>query len=185
MNGKIVGRQKPVHSSASRGITKEQNIRSSEDQNFSNSPISISHLSSRNWKKFSENVSSLGVVRKNHLKPRSVRVAAVDSGLRNGLMPLSSKGGRLRHGAVVAADEGNNVLLRYEALGLGKAHIGFSLMVSNDDLDLGSLEVGKPLIFREGKIEIMFVVDYFLGKLDRISELLAGGGSRPGELMLP
>ena len=66
------------------------------------------------------------------------------------------------------ADEGADLVLGDQALGLGAALLRIALVVGEHQADLGAAEAGKPGVLRQRQIEIMDVVDDVGRRFERV-----------------
>ena len=86
------------------------------------------------------------------------------------------------HRALIGADDGAHLLLRDQALGFGAALLRIGLVIGEHQTHLGAAEAGKPFVFRQRQIEIVFVVDEVGCGLERPlridADLRAGAGQR-------
>ena len=119
-----------------------------------------------------------GVARKNHLKPRSVRLAATDSAVRNGMPWRSAMALAVtRDARLVGADQRRHLLLGDQPQRLVLAGRRRALVVGEDQLDLGALQARQAAALGQrhdlGEIGIA-VVDDVGAELDGHLGVVAG-----------
>ena len=75
------------------------------------------------------------------------------------LQPLGGLTGGFGHRTLVGADHRHTLLLGDQTFRLRQAVLGVALRVGVNDLDLGAAQVGDPLRFREGQVQVVLAVD--------------------------
>ena len=84
--------------------------------------------------------------------------------------------------ALVGADDGADLFLGDQALGLGAALLRIGLVVGEHEPDLGAAEAGQTFALRQRQIEIMVLVDDVGRGFERLlgvdADLRAGAGQR-------
>ena len=98
------------------------------------------------------------------------------------LVPLADLADRHRHRALIGADDGADLFLRDQALGLGAALLRIGLVIGEYQADLGAAETGQALALGQRQIEIVILVDDVSCGLERLlridADLCAGAGQR-------
>ena len=97
--------------------------------------------------------AATGVVRKNHLKPRSVRLAATDSPREErDAVPLGDRARGHRDARLIGADQRVHLLLGDQAQRLVLPGCRRALVVGEHDLDLGALQARQARAFGQRQI---------------------------------
>ena len=97
------------------------------------------------------------------------------------LQPLGRLAGGFGHRALVGADQGHHLLLGDQPFGLGQAVLGVALGVGVNDLDLGAAQVGDPLLFGEGQVQVVLAVDDLHRQVDAPLAVHARSGQVAGQ----
>ncbi len=99
------------------------------------------------------------------------------------LIALGRLADRHRDGALIGADEGRDLVLRDQALGLGAPLLRIALVVGDDDLHLGAAQALQPHALAERKIEIMRVVDHVERRVEGVLRVDADLSARARHLI--